>query len=202
MSNIITSVLPLMDGAKLLVTSPYGLRGGVPHYGVDLTLWLGYSALSYIHAAADGTVVYVGCDDSRGNWVKIDHGGGVTTQYYHLLDNSTAVARGQLVKAGQMVGNMGSTGNSTGAHLHFQLEIDGVPVDPAPYIERPGEEAERMPADPDASNTAWSDEAVAWATENGIIYGDGNGNLMLDEPCTRRQMVTFLHRFARLMGRA
>lgn len=201
MSNIITAVLPVMDGSKLLVTSPFGLRNGVPHYGIDLTLWLGYSALSYIHAAAAGEVIYTGYDSSRGNWVKVDHGNGVTTQYYHLIDGSIVVTRGQTVKAGQTVGNMGSTGNSTGAHLHFQVEIDGTPVDPLPYLL--GESAlVASSAAADESNTAWSDEAVAWATKNGIIYGDGAGNLMLDEPCTRRQMVTFLHRFAQLIGKA
>lgn len=200
-NNIITSVLPIMDGDKLLVTSPFGLRNGVPHYGIDLTLWLGYSALSYIHAAAAGEVIYTGYDSSRGNWVKVDHGNGVTTQYYHLIDGSIVVTRGQTVKAGQTVGNMGSTGNSTGAHLHFQVEIDGTPVDPLPYLL--GESAlVASSAAADESNTAWSDAAVAWATKNGIIYGDGAGNLMLDEPCTRRQMVTFLHRFAQLIGKA
>lgn len=198
-NNIITSVLPIMDGDKLLVTSPYGMRGGVPHYGIDLTLWLGYSALSYIHAAADGTVIYTGYDNSRGNWVMIDHGGGVTTQYYHLKDGSIIVTRGQAVKAGQTVGNMGSTGNSTGAHLHFQVEVNDVPVDPLPYLLGQAALIAQAAAE---SNTAWSDEAVAWAAENGIIYGDGNGNLMLDEPCTRRQMVTFLHRFAQSIGKA
>jgi len=74
------------------------------------------------------------------------------------------------------------------------------PVDPLPYLL--GQSALTAQSAPDESNTAWSDEAVAWAVENGIIYGDGQGNLLLDEPCTRRQMVTFLHRFARLMGRA
>lgn len=198
-NNIITSKLPIMDGDKLLVTSPFGMRNGTPHHGIDLTLWLGWSALSYIHAAADGTVIYTGYDNSRGNWVMIDHGDGVTTQYYHLLDGSIIVTRGQIVKAGQTIGNMGSTGNSSGAHLHFQVEVDEIPVDPLPYLL--GQSALIAPA-PAESNTAWSDEAVAWATANGIIYGDGAGNLMLDEPCTRRQMVTFLHRFAKLMGRA
>lgn len=170
------------------------MRGGTPHRGIDLTLWRGWSAVSYIFAAAAGTVTHVGCDSSRGNWVKVDHGGGVTTQYYHLLDNSIAVQRGQAVRAGDTIGYMGSTGNSTGAHLHFQVEVGGVPVDPLPYLLGQAALA-AAPDEPAAdSNTVWSDEAVAWATANGILYGDGNGNLMLDEPCTRRQVVTFLYR--------
>lgn len=198
-NNIITTVLPIMDGDKLLVTSPFGMRGGVPHRGIDLTLWRGWSALSYIHAAADGEVVYTGYDSSRGYWIKLDHGSGVTTQYYHLIKGSITVERGQTVKAGVVIGNMGSTGNSTGAHLHFQVEVNDVPVDPLPYLLGGAPLIVQAAAE---SNTAWSDEAVAWAQANGIIYGDGNGNLMLDEPCTRRQMVTFLHRFAQSIGKA
>ena len=197
-NNVITSVLPIMDGNELLVTSPFGMRGGTQHRGIDLTRWLGWSALSYIHAAADGTVVYTGYDNSRGYWVKIDHGEGVTTQYYHLLEGSIIVYRGKIVKAGEVIGNMGNTGNSSGAHLHFQVEVNEIPVDPLPFLL--GQNA--LISSEFDDNTAWSKEAVEWAMRNGIIYGDGNGNLMLEEPCTRRQMVTFLHRFAQLIGKA
>ena len=198
MANTIQTILPIMDGRELLITSPFGPRGGAQHNGIDLTLWLGWSALSSIHAAAEGRVRHVGFDRSRGNWVMLDHGGGVTTQYYHMQDGSIAVGRGETVAAGQRIGEMGSTGNSTGAHLHFQVEVNGLPVDPLPYLL--GQAALTEPAA--ASDTAWSDEAVAWAQANELIFGDGAGNLMLDEPCTRRQVVTFLHRFAKLMGRA
>ena len=106
---------------------------------------------------------------------------------------------------GAILGIMGSTGKSTGDHLHFEVRNGrNQQINAAEYLGIDNTVGILGAPEPPAedSNTAWSDEAVAWATANGIIYGDGNGNLMLDEPCTRRQMVTFLHRFARLMGRA
>lgn len=206
----ILSVLPVLtEGTTLRVTSPFGYRtdpvtgeDGQGHKGIDLTLWRGYSALSAIGAAWDGTVTDVrdgveGFDTVRsaGNRVTIDHGDGVVTKYYHLANGSIPVQVGDSVTAGQVIGQMGSTGYSTGAHLHFQLEIYGEPVDPLPFLlgeedipeEIPAEEMDNVPAE-------WAEEAVAWAVENGILYGDENGNYRLHENCTREMMLVFLHR--------
>lgn len=197
----IQSTLPILtDGNTYQVTSPFGVRTdpvtgsrGVRHDGIDLVLWRGWGALSQVGAAWDGIVKTVSYDGSRGNYVVIDHGGGVETHYYHLASGTVCVALGDHVSAGQEIGQMGSTGASTGAHLHFQLEIHGEPVDPLPYIggeefrETEETEIENKPAE-------WAAEAVSWAVDNGILYGDENGNLMLPQPCTREQMVTFLHR--------
>ena len=206
----ILSVLPVLtEGTTYRVTSPFGYRtdpvtgeGGQGHKGIDLTLWRGYSALSAIGAAWDGTVTDVrdgveGFDTVRsaGNRVTIDHGDGVVTKYYHLANGSIPVQVGDSVTAGQVIGQMGSTGYSTGAHLHFQLEIYGEPVDPQPFLlgeedipeEIPTEEMDNIPAE-------WAEEAVAWAVENGILYGDENGNYRLHENCTREMMLVFLHR--------
>ena len=207
--NII-SVLPVLtEGTTLRVTSPFGYRtdpvtgeDGQGHKGIDLTLWRGYSALSAIGAAWDGTVTDVrdgveGFDTVRsaGNRVTIDHGDGVVTKYYHLANGSIPVQVGDSVAAGQVIGQMGSTGYSTGAHLHFQLEIYGEVVDPLPFLlgeedipeEIPAEEMDNVPAE-------WAEEAVAWAVENGILYGDENGNYRLHENCTREMMLVFLYR--------
>ena len=206
----ILSVLPVLtEGTTYRVTSPFGYRtdpvtgeGDQGHKGIDLTLWRGYSALSAIGVAWDGTVTDVrdgveGFDTVRsaGNRVTIDHGDGVVTKYYHLANGSIPVQVGDSVAAGQVIGQMGSTGYSTGAHLHFQLEIYGEPVDPLPFLlgeeeipeETPAEEMDNIPAE-------WAEEAVAWAVENGILYGDENGNYRLHENCTREMMLVFLHR--------
>ena len=205
----ILSVLPVLtEGTTLRVTSPFGYRtdpvtgeGGQGHKGIDLTLWRGYSALSAIGAAWDGTVTDVrdgveGFDTVRsaGNRVTIDHGDGVVTKYYHLANGSIPVQVGDSVTAGQIIGQMGSTGYSTGAHLHFQLEIYGEPVDPQPFLlgeedipEESGAEMDNIPAE-------WAEDAVSWAVENGILYGDENGNYRLHENCTREMMLVFLHR--------
>ena len=205
----ILSVLPVLtEGTTYRVTSPFGYRtdpvtgeGGQGHKGIDLTLWRGYSALSAIGAAWDGTVTDVrdgveGFDTVRsaGNRVTIDHGDGVVTKYYHLENGSIPVQVGDSVTAGQVIGQMGSTGYSTGAHLHFQLEIYGEPVDPQPFLlgeedipEESGAEIDNIPAE-------WAEDAVAWAVENGILYGDENGNYRLHENCTREMMLVFLYR--------
>ena len=206
----ILSVLPVLtEGTTYRVTSPFGYRtdpvtGEIPeepHKGIDLTLWRGYSALSAIGAAWDGTVTDVrdgveGFDTVRsaGNRVTIDHGDGVVTKYYHLANGSIPVQVGDSVTAGQVIGQMGSTGYSTGAHLHFQLEIYGEVVDPLPFLlgeeeipeEIPVEEMDNVPA-------AWAEEAVAWAVENGILYGDENGNYRLARGSLYKIYLSGLH---------
>ncbi|HYT12166.1 MAG TPA: peptidoglycan DD-metalloendopeptidase family protein [Candidatus Nitrosopolaris sp.] len=105
--------------------------GGYPHFhtGIDLVEPFG----SPVYAADDGVVALVGSSSSGyGNYVVIAHSGGLDTLYGHL---STALVKvGQTVTQGQPVGMEGSTGNSTGAHLHFELRINQKPVDPAPYL--------------------------------------------------------------------
>ena len=206
----ILSVLPVLtEGTTYRVTSPFGYRtdpvtgeGGQGHKGIDLTLWRGYSALSAIGAAWDGTVTDVrdgveGFDTVRsaGNRVTIDHGDGVVTKYYHLANGSIPVQVGDSVTAGQVIGQMGSTGYSTGAHLHFQLEIYGEPVDPQPFLLGEEDIPEEIPAaEMDNIPAEWAEEPVAWAVENGILYGDENGNYRLHENCTREMMLVFLYR--------
>jgi murein DD-endopeptidase MepM/ murein hydrolase activator NlpD len=107
---------------------PYG---GYPHFhtGIDLVEPFG----SPIYAADDGVVALVGSSSSGyGNYVVIAHSGGLDTLYGHL---ATALVKvGQTVTQGQPVGLEGSTGNSTGPHLHFELRINQKPVDPTPYL--------------------------------------------------------------------
>ena len=206
----ILSVLPVLtEGTTYRVTSPFGYRtdpvtgeGGQGHKGIDLTLWRGYSALSAIGAAWDGTVTDVrdgveGFDTVRsaGNRVTIDHGDGVVTKYYHLANGSIPVQVGDSVTAGQVIGQMGSTGYSIGAHLHFQLEIYGEPVDPQPFLLGEEDIPEEIPVcEMDNIPAEWAEDAVAWAVENGILYGDENGNYRLHENCTREMMLVFLYR--------
>lgn len=85
-------------------------------------------------AAADGTVIISTYSSSYGNYVVIDHGGGMTTTYAH--GSSRLVSVGQKVSRGQPVLVVGDTGRSKGAHLHFEVRINGVPVDPLPYLGR------------------------------------------------------------------
>lgn len=84
------------------------------------------------YAAAAGKVVIAGFSASAGNWVLIDHGNGLTTKYMH--HSALTVSAGQYVEKGQQIGRVGSTGQSTGPHLHFQVEVNGVPVSPDTYL--------------------------------------------------------------------
>jgi murein DD-endopeptidase MepM/ murein hydrolase activator NlpD len=114
--------------------SPYPFEppyGAYPHFhtGMDLVEPFG----SAVYAADDGVVALVGSSTSGyGNFVVVAHSGGLDTLYGHLATSLVKV--GQSVTQGQAVGMEGSTGNSTGAHLHFELRINQRPVDPAPYL--------------------------------------------------------------------
>jgi murein DD-endopeptidase MepM/ murein hydrolase activator NlpD len=110
------------------VTSPFGWRWGRMHEGIDIGAGYG----TPIHAAAAGTVIWCGWNGGYGNLVVIDHGGNLATAYGH--QSSIAVSCGQSVSQGQVIGYVGSTGHSTGPHLHFEVRINGGAVDPYGYL--------------------------------------------------------------------
>lgn len=115
-------------------TSGYGARidpiqhKEIKHPGFDLAAKTG----TEVDAAADGTVVQAGPAGTYGNLVTIRHGNGVETRYAHL--SATTVKAGDHVNSGEQIGNVGTTGYSTGPHLHFEVRKDGQPIDPAPYL--------------------------------------------------------------------
>jgi len=110
------------------VTSPFGYRWGRLHAGIDIGVPYG----TPIHAAAAGTVVLAAWTGGYGNYTCLDHGGGLATCYAH--QSSYAVSAGAQVTQGQVIGYVGSTGHSFGAHLHFEVRINGNPVDPLGYL--------------------------------------------------------------------
>ncbi|MBV8722831.1 MAG: peptidoglycan DD-metalloendopeptidase family protein [Candidatus Eremiobacteraeota bacterium] len=116
------------------ITSPFGWRsnpfGGSPefHQGLDIAAPTGTT----VAAAAGGTVIMAQWYGGYGNYILIDHGGGYSTGYGHL--SAIYVSSGQTVTRGQAIGAVGSTGQSTGPHLHFEVRINGKPVDPAPRL--------------------------------------------------------------------
>lgn len=116
------------------ITSPFGYRrnpfgGGMEfHQGLDIAAPMGTT----VTAAASGTVLSAGWYGGYGNYILIDHGGGMATGYGHL--SQIFVSAGQQVQKGQAIGAVGSTGMSTGPHLHFEVRIQGKATDPAAYL--------------------------------------------------------------------
>ncbi len=117
-----------------VITSPFGWRrspfgGGAEfHQGLDIGANMGTT----VTAAASGTIISAGWYGGYGNYILIDHGGGMSTGYGHL--SRIFVSNGQQVVRGQAIGAVGSTGASTGPHLHFEVRISGKPVDPTAYL--------------------------------------------------------------------
>ncbi|MBV9908488.1 MAG: M23 family metallopeptidase [Hyphomicrobiales bacterium] len=121
------------------VTSPFGYRADpflgrlALHPGVDLAEAEG----SEIHSAAAGSVVHAGPAGGYGIMVEIDHGNGLATVYAHMSE--ALVGEGQQVDKGAVLGKLGSTGRSTGPHLHYEVRVDGEPVDPELYLRAGGQ---------------------------------------------------------------
>ena len=127
----VPSRLPLDD---MRLTSGYGMRshpvlgGRRQHNGVDLAAPSG----TPVYATADGRVGMAQWYSSYGNYVQIEHGGQLQTRYAHL--SSYTVQPGTMVRKGDLIGYVGSTGRSTGPHLHYEVRVAGESVDPTPYM--------------------------------------------------------------------
>jgi murein DD-endopeptidase MepM/ murein hydrolase activator NlpD len=100
------------------------------HSGTDLAGGCG----NPIYAAHGGTVTYAGWNGGYGNYVRINHGGGVSTAYGHIVGGGISVRQGQFVDAGQQIARIGTTGSSTGCHLHFEVRINGGATNPVSYM--------------------------------------------------------------------
>lgn len=117
------------------VSSTYGMRnhpilgGRRAHKGVDLAAPVG----TPIYATADGTVSRASWFSGYGLYIAVEHGGEMQTRYAHL--SRLNVADGQRVRKGDVIGYVGSTGNSTGPHLHYEVRISGEAVNPLPYMQ-------------------------------------------------------------------
>ena len=203
-------VMPFASGFR--VASPYGYRtdpitGEVNcwHGGVDL---VGFDR--NVRAACGGTVLRsrIVTDPADrtsewGNYVSVAGDDGRVIYYCHLA--ARAVEAGETVGAGQIIGLEGSTGRSTGMHLHFEVRNDsGMQINPCIYLGIPNtvgfvwdpdsviDDADPEPWEEQAHD--WSRDAVEWAISRGILKGDGKGNYRLGESVTREELVTMLYR--------
>jgi murein DD-endopeptidase MepM/ murein hydrolase activator NlpD len=122
------------------ISSGFGMRVNpvthayILHAGTDLAAACG----TPIFAATSGTVSYAGWYGGYGNFVLLDNGGGVTTGYGHQPNGGITVSVGQHVEVGQQIGHVGSTGNSTGCHLHFETRVGGTPQNPVDFMAQRG----------------------------------------------------------------
>ena len=118
------------------ITSPYGDMDGrtSPHQGIDIGAVNRGVSGDPIYAAADGKVVISQFSSSAGNYIMLYHGDGLYTRYLHA--SSLLVGVGEYVKKGQKIALMGTTGNSDGVHLHFDVRLNGVVVNPWNYLSK------------------------------------------------------------------
>ncbi|MBN2557158.1 MAG: M23 family metallopeptidase [Clostridia bacterium] len=134
LTGYLDNVPSLWPTESTYVGSDFGIRWHpihkqlLEHTGMDI----GGAYGDDIYASASGTVTMSGYNSGYGYCVRIDHGDGVTTLYAHA--SKLLVKVGDTVEKGQVIARVGSTGLSTGSHLHFEIRIDNVPVDPMPFI--------------------------------------------------------------------
>ncbi len=114
--------------AAFRYSSPFGARWGRMHEGIDMAGPIG----TPIYATADGVVKRASWVSGYGRLVEIQHAFGITTRYAHL--SAINVSAGQRVSLGDRIGDMGSSGHSTGSHLHYEVRVDGKPINPMTYI--------------------------------------------------------------------
>lgn len=110
------------------ITSTFGQRWGRMHNGIDI----GNNIGEPVYSALDGVIKECHYENGYGNKIAVDHGNNIITVYAHLNEFKTNV--GAQVKKGDLIGKVGNTGNSTGPHLHFEVRVNGVPINPQGYI--------------------------------------------------------------------
>lgn len=220
-------VLPYKPNTPVRLTSGYGYRvdpitgaKGAWHGGYDLVS----DGDKTVCAVVGGSVWFsrmitdpTNRTSEWGNYVCIHGDDGRVHYYCHLAQR--LVSAGQRVEVGQAIGIEGSTGKSTGSHLHYEVRAAAEAIDPTDILGIPNmvgtyivHEEHKMEDEimikvnekkqTDSEPAEWAKDAVEWAVENGIIFGNENGDLMLRQPCTREQMLVFLHRFAEYIGKA
>ncbi|WP_404333715.1 M23 family metallopeptidase [Sphingomonas sp. MMS12-HWE2-04] len=135
LEQTVISIPSMQPVDKVLFTSQFGVRSdpfrgtAAMHAGVDIPGSIG----TPIYATADGVISHAGRQGGYGNLVQINHGRGIETRYGHL--SKILVADNTRVRRGQIIGLMGSTGRSTGSHLHYEVRVDGKAVNPIPFLQ-------------------------------------------------------------------
>lgn len=135
LQQVVAAIPAFLPVRSAELSSTFGIRSdpfnrrAAMHAGMDLTGDRGEP----IYASANGVVTHAGRANGYGNMVEIGHGRGIDTRYGHL--SKILVQEGDVVRQGQVIGLMGSTGRSTGTHLHYEIRLDGRAINPRPFLE-------------------------------------------------------------------
>jgi murein DD-endopeptidase MepM/ murein hydrolase activator NlpD len=127
---IILTNANIISPSRGSISSNFGMRWGKMHQGVDIAANLGTT----INAVLDGTVTFAGWQDGYGKVIQLSHSGEIQTTYAHC--SFINVKKGETIKQGEKIGEVGSTGNSTGPHLHFEVRKNGEPQNPEKYVKQ------------------------------------------------------------------
>lgn len=192
--------LPITD--DFTVTATYGQKGDYwvsGHQGIDIV-----APNKTIYATCDGTVRVVNYDKGGwGRYVTIGDDNGLVHIFCHLENNSVRVKPGDKVNRTTVIGIMGTTGNSTGVHLHYQINRNGVSINPCDHLGIPNKkgkynsknyeirEETNMYKDDDKI-AKWAKDSVYYAKDKGYMVGDADGNFRPKDPLTREEMAVIL----------
>ncbi len=176
-----------------IISSPFGYRNGVftPgaefHKGVDLAAATGAPIL----ATKAGTVLTAEWSNSFGNWIHLDHGNGITSRYGHA--NGLLVSAGQTVSAGQKIATVGSTGWSTGPHLHFEIIVNGTAQNPLDFVTDKDTTASSKTTGSNGSQTAWESPKVDTLEYLGALSQLEMSSVSIDFNKVRKNALENIH---------
>lgn len=177
-------------GSRSSFATSNGKSSSTNHKAIDIAAPAGTA----VKAAMSGkiTLVYKGDYGGYGNTVEIDHGNGIITKYHHMLDGSLeGLSVGQEVKAGQQIGKVGSTGNSTGPHLDFQVQKDGNFVDPRNYIPGYGAGSNLVYSGSASAGTIASGKSAASSSKKSSGSRKSGGSSGLRKPSAPKGLPVF-----------
>ena len=177
-------------GSRSSFATSNGKSSSTNHKAIDIAAPAGTA----VKAAMSGkiTLVYKGDYGGYGNTVEIDHGNGIITKYHHMLDGSLeGLSVGQEVKAGQQIGKVGSTGNSTGPHLDFQVQKDGDFVDPRNYIPGYGAGSNLVYSGSASAGTIASGKSAASSSKKSSGSRKSGGSSGLRKPSALKGLPVF-----------
>lgn len=177
-------------GSRSSFATSNGKSSSTNHKAIDIAAPAGTA----VKAAMGGkiTLVYKGDYGGYGNTVEIDHGNGIITKYHHMLDGSLeGLSVGQEVKAGQQIGKVGSTGNSTGPHLDFQVQKDGDFVDPRNYIPGYGAGSNLVYSGSASAGTIASGKSAASSSKKSSGSRKSGGSSGLRKPSAPKGLPVF-----------